>query len=82
VPGRLRREHKEGQSGKHLGTGTPEGFSTEDIHEAWVIVVPGIEFGVAPCEASGPCLVRSTGADEGLTKVVEGNAMNISAAWK
>ena len=32
--------------------------SVEDIHEALVNAVPGIQFGVAFCEASGNCLVR------------------------
>jgi adenosine/AMP kinase len=32
--------------------------SVEDIHEALVGAVPGIEFGLASCEASGKCLVR------------------------
>jgi adenosine/AMP kinase len=31
-----------------------------------VQAVPGVKFGVAFCEASGPCLVRHTGTDEEL----------------
>src|SRR5215471_16918892 len=38
----------------------------EDLYEAIVQAVPGIKFGVAFCEASGPCLVRHTGTDNEL----------------
>ena len=34
--------------------------SVEDIHEAIVNAVPGARFGLAFCEASGPCLVRAS----------------------
>ena len=34
--------------------------SVEDIHEALVTAVPGIKFGLAFCEASGKCLVRTS----------------------
>ena len=37
--------------------------SVEDIHEAMVNSVPGIKFGLAFCESSGPCLVRHSGTD-------------------
>src|SRR6516165_1618428 len=36
--------------------------SVEDIHEALVAAVPGIQFGLAFCEASGKCLVRWSGS--------------------
>ena len=32
--------------------------SVEDIHEALVVAVPGIWFGLAFCEAADKCLVR------------------------
>lgn len=32
--------------------------TVEDLHEALVTAVPGIKFGLAFCEASGPCLAR------------------------
>jgi uncharacterized protein len=35
----------------------------EDVYEALVQAVPGIKFGLAFNEASGPCLVRHTGTD-------------------
>jgi len=53
--------------------------TTEDIYEALVNAVPGIKFGIAFCESSGPCLVRSEGTDEGLKKLAEKNALSISA---
>ena len=37
--------------------------TVEDIYEAMVNAVPGAKFGVAFCEASGPCLVRCEGTD-------------------
>lgn len=53
--------------------------TAEDIYEALVNSVPGIKFGAAFCESSGPCLVRSEGTDEGLKKLAEKNALNISS---
>jgi len=53
--------------------------TVEDIHEALVTTVPGIKFGLAFCEASGACLIRSTGTDDGLTDLACRNAMRISA---
>jgi len=40
--------------------------TVEDLHEALVGAVPGIQFGLAFCEASGPALVRWSGTDEEL----------------
>lgn len=40
--------------------------SVEDLYEAVVQTVPGVKFGVAFCEASGPCLIRHTGTDNEL----------------
>ncbi len=42
--------------------------TVEDVYEALAQAVPGIEFGVAFCEASGPCLIRHTGSDEALER--------------
>lgn len=53
--------------------------TVEDIHETLVSTVPGIKFGLAFCEASGKCLVRSTGTDPGLIKMAEENALAIGA---
>lgn len=51
--------------------------SVEDLHEALVSAVPGIKFGLAFAEASGPCLVRSSGTDKELTKLAEVNILKI-----
>jgi adenosine/AMP kinase len=40
--------------------------TVEDLHEALVTAVPGIAFGLAFCESSGPCLVRWSGTDQAL----------------
>jgi hypothetical protein len=40
--------------------------TVEDLHEALVNSVPGIEFGLAFCESSGPCLVRTSGNNDEL----------------
>ena len=53
--------------------------SVEDIYEAMVNSVPGAKFGVAFCEASGACKVRSEGNDSELKKLAEKNALNIGA---
>ncbi len=53
--------------------------TVEDIHEMLVTSVPGIKFGLAFCEASGPCLVRWSGNDEELIDLAKSNAMRISA---
>jgi adenosine/AMP kinase len=33
--------------------------------------VPGIKFGLAFCEASGKCLVRSSGTDAAMVKLAQ-----------
>jgi hypothetical protein len=53
--------------------------TVEDIHEALVNTVPGIKFGLAFCESSGKCLIRSTGTDSELTQLAEKNALAIGA---
>jgi adenosine/AMP kinase len=53
--------------------------TVEDLHEALVQAVPGIKFGVAFCEASGPSLVRASGTDDGLIELAKKNAFNLSA---
>jgi adenosine/AMP kinase len=53
--------------------------SVEDLHEALVGAVPGIEFGVAFCEASGPALVRLSGTSEKMIKLAKDNALAIGA---
>ncbi|MFS2197834.1 adenosine-specific kinase [Pseudomonas sp. Pseusp3] len=53
--------------------------SVEDIHEALVNAVPGIQFGVAFCEASGKCLVRWSGTDASMIELAQKNAKAIAA---
>lgn len=53
--------------------------TVEDLHEALVTAVPNIKFGLAFCEASGPCLVRWSGTDEELTELARVNAKAIGA---
>jgi hypothetical protein len=53
--------------------------TVEDVHEALVNSVPTIKFGVAFCEASGPCLVRFSGNDEKLIELAKKNMLAIGA---
>jgi uncharacterized protein len=53
--------------------------TVEDIHEALVTAVPGIAFGLAFCESSGPCLVRGSGTDPDLAALARTNAEAIGA---
>jgi len=53
--------------------------TTEDLYEVMVNAVPGIKFGIAFCEASGPCLVRAEGNDSALKEIAIRNAANIAA---
>lgn len=53
--------------------------SAEDLYEIMVSSVPGIRFGLAFCEASGPCLVRSEGNDPELKKLAEDSALAMGA---
>jgi len=45
--------------------------TAEDLYEAVVNSVPGVRFGVAFSEASGPRLIRSEGNDDGLRRAAE-----------
>jgi len=40
--------------------------TVEDLYEILVSSAPGMKFGVAFCEASGPCLIRFDGNDDDL----------------
>ena len=53
--------------------------TVEDLHEALVQAAPGIKFGLAFCEASGPALVRASGNDAGLVEIATKNALAIGA---
>ena len=52
--------------------------SAEDIYEALVNAVPNIKFGVAFCEASGPCLVRHEGNDAEMQKAAADKALELA----
>ena len=51
--------------------------TVEDLHEALVGAVPGIQFGLAFCEASGPALVRWSGTDDELTELARTTMLNL-----
>ncbi|SDE11566.1 adenosine-specific kinase [Paraburkholderia lycopersici] len=53
--------------------------SVEDLHEALVGTVPGIQFGLAFCEASGKRLVRRSGTQDALIEMATQNALRIAA---
>lgn len=53
--------------------------TVEDVYEACVQAVPGIAFGVAFCEASGPRLVRYAGTDDDMIELARDNAQTIGA---
>lgn len=53
--------------------------TVEDIHEALVSAVPGIKFGLAFCEASGPRLIRWSGTDDAMIELAQQNALNTGA---
>jgi len=53
--------------------------TVEDIQEVLVTAVPGIEYGLAFCEASGPALVRAAGTSDELTEMAKANALALSA---
>lgn len=53
--------------------------TTEDLYEAMINAVPGITFGIAFCEASGPCLIRVEGNDNALKEMAIRNASAIAA---
>jgi len=53
--------------------------TVEDLYEVMVNAMPKSRFGIAFCEASGACLIRSEGNDEELKKVAVRNAQAIAA---
>jgi uncharacterized protein len=53
--------------------------TVEDLYEAIVQTNPAMKFGIAFCEASGPCLVRHAGNDEKLVEIARRNAFTLSA---
>jgi len=53
--------------------------TVEDLHETLVQSAPGIRFGIAFCESSGPRLVRRSGNDAELVDLAVRNARAIGA---
>lgn len=53
--------------------------TVEDLYEAVVNTVPGMKFGIAFNEASGPCLTRVDGNDDELKANATANAAAIAA---
>lgn len=48
--------------------------TVEDVHESLVEAVPGIQFGLAFCEASGPRKIRTSGTNDEMIKLAVENA--------
>ncbi|HOH82276.1 MAG TPA: adenosine-specific kinase [Candidatus Syntrophosphaera thermopropionivorans] len=53
--------------------------SVEDLYEIMVNSVPGIKFGLAFCEASGPYLIRKEGTDNELMECAIENMYRLGA---
>lgn len=53
--------------------------TVEDVYEAIVNTVPHMKFGVAFCEASGPCLIRVDGNDGALQAAATQMAQAVGA---
>lgn len=53
--------------------------TVEDLYEIMVGGAPQVKFGIAFCEASGPCLIRVEGNDEGLKSLAVKNAQAVGA---
>ena len=53
--------------------------TVEDLHEALICAVPGIQFGLAFCESSGPALVRASGTSPEMVELARSNALNLGA---
>lgn len=51
--------------------------TVEDVYEVLVGSVPSIQFGLAFCESSGKCLVRTAGTNEVLIALAAKNALRI-----
>jgi len=48
--------------------------TVEDVHEVLVEAIPGIQFGLAFCEASGPRKIRTSGTDKDMIELAVANA--------
>lgn len=75
---------------KTIATNIPEGCNlilgqahfiktVEDLYEIMVEISATVQFGIAFCEASGPCLIRVAGNEPTLQKIAIENAKTIGA---
>ncbi|PJA26919.1 MAG: hypothetical protein CO189_08635 [candidate division Zixibacteria bacterium CG_4_9_14_3_um_filter_46_8] len=53
--------------------------TVEDIYELVISSSPNVKFGLAFCEASGPCLIRAAGNSDDLKQRAIDTAQNIGA---
>jgi uncharacterized protein len=53
--------------------------TVEDLYEALITTSTQIQFGLAFCEASGPCLIRAAGNNQRLEQAAIANAEAIAA---
>jgi adenosine/AMP kinase len=53
--------------------------TVEDLYEILVSAAPGIQFGLAFCEASGACLIRAEGNDKEMKALAIENARQLAA---
>jgi len=53
--------------------------TVEDLHEVLAGSSPHLRFGIAFCEASGPCLVRRSGNDGDLVDLATRTALAVAA---
>jgi len=53
--------------------------TVEDLYEILISGAPGMKFGLAFCEASGPCLIRADGNDNELKAVAVKMAEDVGA---
>lgn len=51
--------------------------TVEDVYETLIEAVPGIQFGMAFCEASGPRQIRTEGTDKEMIKLAVDNAKRV-----
>jgi hypothetical protein len=68
------------QTGANIVVGQSHFIKTvEDLAEIMGSSVPGATFGLAFCEASGPCLIRTEGNDQALVEDAVGCAKAVAA---
>ena len=53
--------------------------TVEDVHEALIGSAPGIQFGLAFCEASGPALIRTSGTSVQMEELAVKAAKSVAA---